>query len=152
MIRMFSIVTLLVVSMFVFSDAYAKCKLVKGNTSGVVTDDCGAGVPNGCYSGVVSGSLNGNVELILNSVTASGNPFVGFFLGVTTFTDRSTGDELYGYDSAAGDFDGNGADLLLWNGGTGQFAGAYGHVVIDSKTDFTNLTFETRWNGEICTP
>lgn len=152
MFRMFSVVILLVVSTLVVCDAYAKCKLVKGRTTGVVTDDCGAAVPNGCYSGIVSGSLNGNVELILTYVEASGNPFVGFFRGVTTFTDRSSGDQLYGYDSAAADFDGNGADLLLWDGGTGQFDGAYGHVVIDSKTDFTNLTFQTQWNGEICTP
>jgi len=149
MVRNLSILFLFAVLILVGGDAFAKCKSIRGNSSGTISNACGV---FGCFTGTVKGSLKGDVQLaVLTAADVNVAPDVAFFTGETTFV-NSAGDELFGLDFISLDSDGNSADLIVWAGGNGVFTDATGHAVLDVTSDFINLTFETQWTGEICTP
>jgi len=149
MVRNLSILFLFTVLILVGGDAFAKCKIIQGTSSGLISNDCG---DFGCFRGTVKGSLKGDVQLaVLTEEDVNFAPDVTFFTGETTFVNNA-GHKLFGLDFISLDSDGNSADLIVWTGGDGVFTGATGHAVLDATSDFINLTFETRWTGEICTP
>ena len=151
MVRNLSILFLLSVLILVGGNAYAKCKRIQGTSSGIISNDCGSVIPNGCFSGTVKGGLKGDVQLKVLTAESNPNPDVFFLTGVTTFK-NSAGHKLIGRDSISVNIDGNSADLIVWTGGDGEFEFATGHAVLDATSDFTKMTFETQWAGEICTP
>jgi len=156
MLRNISMLVIVAVLVLGVSDAFAKCKHIEGHSFGDIfpSATCGSDLPfGGCLSGTSKGGIQGDFDVVLQFVAL--NPDltdIVYTTGQTVLVDKD-GDELFGTDSAAANsVTGEAANLLTWTGGNGKFDGASGQVVLDALFDFVNMTFETRFRGELCTP
>jgi len=156
MLRNISMLVIVAVLVLGVSDAFAECKHIEGHSFGDIFPSaaCGSDLPfGGCLSGTAKGGLKGDFDVIFDFVAVNpALPEVVYATGQTVLVNKN-GDKLYGTDSSAtNSVTGDSADLITWTGGTGEFAGASGQVVLDAILDFVNMTFETRFRGELCTP
>lgn len=131
------------------------CRPVAGRAETQIVPPPTCASPVGiCTSGRVFGSLHGTLKLTATSLIPSGAgglPEVSFFTGQSVIQVKN-GDVLIGIDTGAFDLqDGTVVTLLTWVGGTGQFAGASGHIRISANLDFSTGIVESRYKGEICT-
>jgi hypothetical protein len=103
------------------------------------------------------GGLQGALEL--QALSQEGGldprvPSVVRFTGESRITTKD-GDTLVGFDVGAIDTQpataGRVGTLLIWTGGTGRYAGASGHVVINGVVDFTTRLVVTDYRGDVCT-
>jgi hypothetical protein len=108
-----------------------------------------------CTRGKVIGGLQGRLDVRAFTVEPAhpSVPSVVRFTGQSVITARD-GDTLVGTDVGAIDLDpagdGHVGTLLTWTGGTGRYAGASGHIVINGHLDFTTGTVATDYRGEVC--
>lgn len=112
-----------------------------------------------CTDGTVIGGLQGTFQLTIEEfiagtfVPGTGQPQVQFFIGESVVTDKTSGDQLIGTDTGALNLlNGQIATLLTFDGGTGAFVGASGHIVITGVADFVNGINIGDFRGEVCTP
>lgn len=141
----------------------AKCRPLLGHFESQVVP-CAA--PEGlfCTSGTVIGGLRGTFRLtieefapatfVADPANAGGVvPLVQFFVGESVISLKHAGDTLVGVDTGALNLhQGQIATLLTFDGGSGAFDGASGHIVITGIADFATGTNIGDYRGEVCTP
>lgn len=141
------------------------CKPLFGHFESTVVTNFDPTVPGTCFSpvgfctdGTVIGGLQGTFRLTIEEFIAgtfvpeTGQPQVQFFIGESVVTDKISGDQLIGTDTGALNLlNGQIATLLTFDGGTGAFDGASGHIVITGVADFANGANIGDFRGEVCT-
>jgi hypothetical protein len=140
------------------SEALAQnCKPVNGQLASHFTSPT-------TISGTVIGGLQADFDVSLTSQTflSTVDPVplppeaaaVAFVTGRTAFQTKQ-GNILYGVNAAAADFnpsdDGHVTDFITFTGGTGDLAGAFGHIVIVGYIDSATGTIGAKYSGELCT-
>jgi hypothetical protein len=132
---------------------WAACRPVNGHS---LTSIVPCGDPL-CTAGKVWGGLKGDLDVVADLVAPAhpSVPSVFRFTGQSVIT-ADDGSLLVGTDVGAIDTaptgDGHVGTLLTWTGGTGRYAGASGHIVIDGRVDFAAGRVATDYRGEVCTP
>jgi len=137
----------------------ATCKPLNGHSSTQLsfTGENGCAAPGGiCTRGFVIGGLQGDLELTALSQQGGLDPRIPSvirFIGESRIT-MADGDVLIGVDTGAIDTfppqAGRVGTLITWTGGTGKFASASGHIVVDGVVDFVSRIVRTDYRGEVC--
>lgn len=139
-------------------DAVAGCENIHGTASGdILTGNiCGSPILLGCFDGNVSGDLNGEMDAAIVETIAppTKEGITTYAIDYSIITPNPGSSLLIGEGTRAVDEDGNAADLILWRSdiSDGEFTGATGHIVIDTKYDLNNMTYTSTWSGELCLP
>lgn len=145
--------------------ANVTCKPLFGHFESTVVTNFDPTVPGTCFSpvgfctdGTIIGGLQGTFRLTIEEfiagtfVPGTGQPQVQFFIGESVVTDKTSGDQLIGTDTGTLNLlNGQIATLLTFDGGTGAFDGASGHIVITGAADFANGANIGDFRGEVCT-
>lgn len=139
-------------------DAEAGCENIHGTASGDIQTGniCGSPILFGCFVGNVFGDLKGEMDVIIPETlappTKEGISILAEDFSIITPNPGSS--LLIGEGTRTVDEDGNAADLILLRPdiSDGEFTGATGHIVIDTKYDLNNMTYTSTWSGELCLP
>lgn len=140
--------------------AEAKCLPVVGHIASQLVPPPPLGTctsPAGlCTSGTLIGGIQGNFNFTATSLTPSPDlPSVVLFTGQTVIQTKA-GDALSGTNAGALDAnpgsDGHFADLITFTGGTGDLAGASGHIVAFGNFSLVTGVGASDYKGEVCTP
>jgi hypothetical protein len=139
-------------------DVMAGCENIHGTASGEILtgNNCGSPILLGCFVGKVFGDLNGDMDVTipetLAPTTKEGISILAADFSIITPNPGSS--LLIGEGTRTVDEEGNAADLIIWRPdiSDGDFTGATGHIVIDTKYDLNNMTYTSTWSGELCLP
>ncbi len=134
------------------AEAWAGCKKVQGHVEETAVP-CASG-PGLCTVGPVNGGIQGEYRFTLLSAsgTSTHTPSVVHFVGASVIA-TAKGD-LHFSESGALDTapPGHFVDLQTIIGGTGDFEGASGQLMLSGTFDLASGYGTSRFHGEICTP